>query len=103
MLVEGDVGAKSAFEIVDQLEEICSKNKIREEEGIILELKKLLLSSVQQVELKPEADKQNVWMVLGVNGVGKTTSVAKLAKWFMNHGSNNVVLASADTFRAAAI
>ena len=43
LLVEGDVGAKTAFEIVDQLEEICSKNKIREEEGIILELKKLLL------------------------------------------------------------
>ena len=42
-------------------------------------------------------------MVLGVNGVGKTTSVAKLANYFKNNGLDNLVLASADTFRAAAI
>ena len=103
LLVEGDVGAKAAFEIVDELEEICSKNKIKEENQIIQELKKILLSYVKQIDLKPEPEHQNIWMVLGVNGVGKTTSVAKLAKWFMNHGNDNVVLASADTFRAAAI
>jgi len=103
LLVEGDVGAKAAFEIVDQLEENCSKKKIKEEAEIIEELKALLLDCVKEIDLKPEENCQNIWMVLGVNGVGKTTSVAKLAKWYMNHKVSNLVLASADTFRAAAI
>lgn len=103
ILVEGDIGAKTAFEIVDELEERCKKNKITEEKDIIAELKTLLRESVKQIELNPESDKNNVWMILGVNGVGKTTSVAKLALWYKNHGVENLVLASADTFRAAAI
>lgn len=103
ILVEGDIGAKTSFQIVDELQEICSKNKIVEQEKIVQELKTLLLQSVKSVELKPELNKQNIWMVLGVNGVGKTTSVAKMAKYFKNQGIENLVLASADTFRAAAI
>lgn len=103
ILVEGDIGAKTAFQIVEELEDICSQKKITEENAIIQELKALLLESVKSVNLEPEKDKQNIWMILGVNGVGKTTSVAKMAKWFTDHGNPNVVLASADTFRAAAI
>lgn len=103
ILVEGDIGAKTAYEIVDELEDICKKNKITEENEILLQLKQLLLQSVVQIDLNPEEGKQNVWMVLGVNGVGKTTSVAKLALWYKNKGIENLVLASADTFRAAAI
>ena len=103
MLVEGDIGAKTAFEIVDELEEVCNKEKIKEQEGIIAKLKELLLKDVKAFSLKPEAGKQNVWMMLGVNGVGKTTSAAKLAKYFKGNGVENIVLASADTFRAAAI
>jgi len=103
MLVEGDIGAKTAFELVDQLETICDKEKIRDQEGILQKLKELLLQDVRPLSLEPESGKQNVWMMLGVNGVGKTTSAAKLAKYFKNKGIENVVLASADTFRAAAI
>ena len=103
MLVEGDIGAKTAFELVDQLETICDKEKIRDQEGILQKLKVLLLQDVRPLSLEPESGKQNVWMMLGVNGVGKTTSAAKLAKYFKNKGIENVVLASADTFRAAAI
>ena len=103
ILVEGDIGAKTAYEIVDELEVNCKKNKITDEKDILNELKKLLLATVKQYELKPEEGKNNIWMVLGVNGVGKTTSVAKLALWFKNHGVENLVLASAYTFRAAAI
>ena len=44
LLVEGDIGAKTAYNIVDELQKICSDNKIREEDKIILELKKLLLA-----------------------------------------------------------
>ena len=103
MLVEGDIGAKTAFEVVDELESICNKEKIREQNEIVEKLKELLLQDVRSVSLVPEAGKQNVWMMLGVNGVGKTTSAAKLADYFKNNGVENIVLASADTFRAAAI
>lgn len=103
MLVEGDIGAKTAFEVVDELESICNKEKIREQNEIVEKLKELLLQDVRSVSLVPEAGKQNVWMILGVNGVGKTTSAAKLADYFKNNGVENIVLASADTFRAAAI
>ena len=102
LLVEGDIGAKTAFQIVDELEEICSKKKISEQDQIIQELKQLLLHSVKAVSLEPQKNKTNIWMILGVNGVGKTTSVAKMAKMYAADGVN-VVLASADTFRAAAI
>jgi len=103
MLVEGDIGAKTAFEIVDELQEVCNKEKIREQEDIIKKLHDLLLADVKAISLKPEEGRQNVWMMLGVNGVGKTTSAAKLAKYFKGNGVDNIVLASADTFRAAAI
>lgn len=103
MLVEGDVGAKTAFLLADELEQICRKEKIDDQNQILLKLKELLLQHVKQIELKPDLSKINVWMMLGVNGVGKTTSVAKLANMFRNQGVENIVMASADTFRAAAI
>ena len=103
MLVEGDVGAKTAFILADELEQICRKEKIDDQNQILLKLKELLLQHVKQIELKPDLSKINVWMMLGVNGVGKTTSVAKLANMFRNQGLENIVMASADTFRAAAI
>ena len=103
ILVEGDIGAKSAFMLVDELEQICTSKKIKEEPAVVAELRQLLLQSVKSVKLEIVPDKTNIWSILGVNGVGKTTSVAKLAKMLSNNGVNNVVLASADTFRAAAI
>ena len=103
ILVEGDIGAKTAFTIVDELEEICTDKKISGEDEVMQELKALLLQSVKAVDPTPEAGKTNIWMILGVNGVGKTTSVAKMARMFAAKGVPNVVLASADTFRAAAI
>lgn len=102
-LVEGDIGAKTAFEITDELEKICRQKKLSEQKDIIAELKGLLLQNIKEISLEPDMSKQNVWMVLGVNGVGKTTSVAKLANLFKSRGVENLVLASADTFRAAAI
>lgn len=103
MLVEGDIGAKTAFEIVDELQSLCDKEKIREQDAIVAKLKELLLRDVRSVSLAPDTARQNVWMMLGVNGVGKTTSAAKLAGYFKESGIDNIVLASADTFRAAAI
>lgn len=102
-LIEGDVGAKAAFEIAETLERTCRRDRISGGQAVTEELRKILSDCVRAVELKPEAGRTNVWMVLGVNGVGKTTSAAKLAGWYQNAGVRNVILASADTFRAAAI
>ncbi len=102
-LIEGDVGAKTAFEITERLETVCAKNHVSGERETRLELKRILLEYVKETELLPQSGRTNVWMILGVNGVGKTTSVAKMGRYFKNKGVSNVVLASADTFRAAAI
>ena len=103
LLIEGDLGAKTVFELVDELERTCSSQKIDDEKGILLQLKARLMDFVSAVNLEPEPDKVNIYMVLGVNGVGKTTSVAKLAGFYQDTGKYNVVMAAADTFRAAAI
>ncbi|HAH60577.1 MAG TPA: signal recognition particle-docking protein FtsY [Treponema sp.] len=102
-LIEGDVGPKTSAEITDSLRDACRKNHISGEAAVTAELAKLLTSYVKDAELEPEDGKTNVWMILGVNGVGKTTSAAKIAKWYRDKGVNDIVLASADTFRAAAI
>ncbi len=101
VLVEGDMGAKLAFELTDELEKRCRENKISEEAEIKNELKKMLSGLVKPVEFVPEKGKVNIYMMLGVNGVGKTTSAAKVARLYKEKGEN-VIMAASDTFRAAA-
>ena len=91
MLVEGDVGAKASYQIVEELESICSKEKIKDQNLILQKLKELLLKDVFSCELNPTEGKVNVWMILGVNGVGKTTSVAKMANCYKSKGEDNLV------------
>lgn len=100
-LVEGDMGAKMAYEITGELEKICREKKISDEAAIKDELKNLLLSYAKKTEFSPEKGKVNIYMMLGVNGVGKTTTAAKVAKLYKEKGEN-VLLAASDTFRAAA-
>lgn len=102
-LIEGDIGAKNAMMIVDELSSLCKEEKISGEDAIIAELKKMLLEYVKSVDFKPLENKINIWMMLGVNGVGKTTSCAKIANLLKNKGFENIVLSASDTFRAAAI
>lgn len=102
-LIEGDVGAKTAFEITEILEKRCKEKHLSGDKELGAELKEILLDYVRETELVPAENSVNIWMVLGVNGVGKTTSVAKLGNYFKKQGVEDVVLASADTFRAAAI
>ena len=101
-LIEGDIGAKTAYEITESLEKQCREKHLSDEAAIKAELKELLLSYVKSVELVPRKEDVSVYMFLGVNGAGKTTSAAKLARWYTNKG-HSVVLAAADTYRAAAI
>ena len=102
-LIEGDIGAKNAMELVDQLEKECKEGKIHGNEEILKHMKDLLSEYVKSVEFVPEKGKINIWMMLGVNGVGKTTSCAKVANLLIKNGFEQVVLSASDTLRAAAI
>ncbi len=98
LLIEGDFGAKNAMLISDEVNE----RKPKTEEEFLGIVRELLEDKIQKVELEPDKDELTVYLVLGVNGVGKTTSIAKLATHYKSEGYR-VVLAAADTFRAAAI
>lgn len=101
-LIEGDIGAAGAVELVARLESLCKKEKIYDEENIKAELKKMLLENVKSVDFEIQEGKVNVFMILGVNGVGKTTTVAKMAKYYTEKNVD-VIMAASDTFRAAAV
>lgn len=103
LLIESDLGGTVTMEIVDDLREASKIGKIRDKEGIMAELKKILAEGICSVELKPQPDGLNVFLVLGVNGVGKTTSIAKMARYFSEEGTGDIVLSAGDTFRAAAV
>lgn len=102
VLIESDIGAKLAFELIDKLEKICKEQKLKDTVQVQKALKDLLSEYVLETSLEPERNKLNVYMVLGVNGVGKTTSVGKLSAQ-LKHDGKKVIMAAADTFRAAAI
>jgi fused signal recognition particle receptor len=103
LLVEGDLGAAFAFEIVDELKASCKKNKVDSPDAARRLLKELLRPYARKAELVLDNKALNICLLLGVNGVGKTTSCAKLAVWERKQGIENIVLAAGDTFRAAAV
>jgi fused signal recognition particle receptor len=102
-LIEGDIGAKTAYQIVEELEKRCKAAKLSGNDAILGELEGILAPYARTASFVPAAGKVSVFMVLGVNGVGKTTSAAKMALWYRDHHGTPVILAAADTFRAAAI
>ncbi|QQO08285.1 signal recognition particle-docking protein FtsY [Breznakiella homolactica] len=104
LLVEGDFGAAEAFKTVDALQDICRKNKITDRDKIREALADLLKGML--IKKDPPVFGSNelgVILLLGVNGVGKTTSAAKLANLYRSSAGRRPLLAAADTFRAAAI
>lgn len=103
LLVEGDLGAAFAFEVVDVLKYRCRKEKISDIEGARKALQEILAAYAPERKLALDPSALNVVLLLGVNGVGKTTSCAKLANWARERGMKEVILAAGDTFRAAAV
>ncbi|SLM09898.1 Signal recognition particle receptor FtsY [uncultured spirochete] len=104
LLIEGDMGAALAFEIVDSLKAACKKEGISDPDAAKAKLKELLRPYIKTATFELDPGKLNIVLILGVNGVGKTTSCAKLAQWAgRQYPGNNVILAAGDTFRAAAI
>ena len=102
-LIEGDIRTKIALEIEDILKKECKSKKISKIEDVKKELKNVLLNFVKKEDLTIEKGTLNVYLILGVNGVGKTTTIAKMAKLYSEKYSMPVIIAAADTFRAAAI
>lgn len=101
-LIEGDLGARLTDEIIETLRRKAKNEKITEARDLQLALKDLLGEHLFTLEPQIAKDGQTVFLMLGVNGVGKTTTIAKLAKYYTKKGEK-VLLAAADTFRAAAV
>ena len=102
MLIEGDLGAKMAMNLSDAVRKLAKSEKRTSQEDLQMLMKRMLAETVHAYDPPLVADKTNIFLILGVNGVGKTTSIAKMATWYQQQGKS-VVMAAADTFRAAAI
>jgi fused signal recognition particle receptor len=104
VLIEGDVGPRVAIEIITCLKEEKKKAKLKTKEDYFSLFKNLLSDYLITTTLIPVKGSPNVYLILGVNGVGKTTTIAKLASYYRKlHGIERIVFSAADTFRAAAI
>lgn len=103
MLISGDMGGSVTMEIVEELKERVRKDKIKDKETVLSELRSIISESLKTKQIHPVKGTLNVYLVLGVNGVGKTTTIAKLATYFKKEGCRKIAFAAGDTFRAAAI
>ena len=108
ILISGDVGVETSLDLVAGLKERTRRDSLQEPEQVFSALKEELVAVLTSVsnnsDGKPTTAEKPPYVILvvGVNGVGKTTSIAKLAYAYKEAGSS-VLLAAADTFRAAAI
>lgn len=103
IMIMGDIGVRATEEIIDELKEKVSENKIKSP----TECRQLLIDTIKEkMDIGDNAydfeDRRSIVMLIGVNGVGKTTSAGKIASYLKSSGKK-VILAAADTFRAAAI
>ncbi len=101
LLISADIGVNTTEEILDELRDTVKENKIKEPELVKDELFAILKRMVGEHEPLKLDTKPSVILVIGVNGVGKTTSIGKMAADLKSKGKK-VVVAAADTFRAAA-
>ncbi len=100
-LISADIGVYTTEMILDELREIAKDQNIKESEQIKEELFKILREKVGEHQPLNLSTKPSVILVIGVNGVGKTTSIGKISAELKSQGKK-VVVAAADTFRAAA-
>lgn len=104
-LLIADVGMNTTVKIIDSLTEKASRQDLKDGEALYGLLKQEMADILSDVEQPLEIDASKtpyVILMVGVNGVGKTTTIGKLAKQFQSQGKS-VILAAGDTFRAAAV
>ncbi len=105
LLILSDVGYETTVEIMESLEAAVRNEKIKDAVNVKDILKTLMAEKLQTAGKSENHEKQNglrIILVIGVNGVGKTTTIGKLASKFTKIGEK-VIIAAADTFRAAAV
>lgn len=102
MLICADVGFEATEEILEKLRTVTKENKIKDPDAAVDALKAILMETLGETEPLKLTTSPSVILVIGVNGVGKTTSIAKIANVLKQQGKK-VILAAADTFRAGAI
>lgn len=102
LLIMSDVGATSSEEIIERLRDKIRDERITDPEACKVALREILVDMIGEGEPLRLESKPSVILVIGVNGVGKTTSIAKIANR-LKQNKKQVLLAAADTFRAAAI
>ncbi len=100
ILISADVSVSTTMEIVESIKERAKKEKLKDTEYVTQLLKEELFETLDYAEV-PEIKTPAVIMMVGVNGVGKTTSIGKLANKFVKEGKS-VTICAGDTFRAAA-
>ncbi len=101
LLISADIGVNTTEEILDELRDAVKENKIKEPQAVKAELFSILRRMIGEHEPLNLSTKPSVILVIGVNGVGKTTSIGKISADLKSKGKR-VVVAAADTFRAAA-
>lgn len=103
VLVMSDIGMETSVKIIDELRNKIKREKIEDEEAVKISLKEIMknILDVANPELNLDT-KPSIILVVGVNGVGKTTSIGKIANNLVKSGKK-VIVAAADTFRAAAV
>lgn len=104
VLITSDLGVQTTMTVMDTLDERIRVKNIQEAEKVREELLNIIIELLEEKDLDNSLDlpSPTVVLVVGVNGVGKTTSIGKMAHRFKNEGKN-VLMVAADTFRAAAI
>ena len=104
LLIQADLGINTALQVVERLRARVQKERLKRVEDVRAALKDELVKLLSDPEASAieEPRMLTVVLIVGVNGSGKTTSIAKLARFYKARGKR-VVLAAADTFRAAAI
>ena len=103
VLVMSDIGMETSVKIIDELRTKIKREKIEDEDAVKKALKEIMKEILDIEEPKLNLDtKPSIILIVGVNGVGKTTSIGKIANNLVKQGKK-VVVAAADTFRAAAV
>ncbi|MFQ7077776.1 MAG: signal recognition particle-docking protein FtsY [Christensenellaceae bacterium] len=100
ILISSDVSVATAEEVVERVKEKAIEGKLKDEAYVTDLLRGILTEILEEAEV-PDLSYPCVIMLVGVNGVGKTTTIGKLAHYFLEKGKS-VTVAAADTFRAAA-
>jgi fused signal recognition particle receptor len=102
ILITSDMGVETTMDIIEYIKEETKKRKLEDTLEIKEIIKEYLINALKENERPDVTDKQRVNLIVGVNGVGKTTSIGKIA-YRLKQSGNKVIVAAADTFRAAAV